>query len=779
MSQTDPKNTTLVGQSVGNYKVANLIGKGGMGEVYLARHPVLAREVAIKVLSPACSHDSELVERFQQEAQAVGRIGHDAIVEITDFGALSNGRSYYVMELLRGESLRDAVERRGSIPLGESSVILAPVMRALQAAHDVGIIHRDIKPDNIFLHHKKDGTLEPKLLDFGIAKLTDKGDGSGVATRTGALMGTPTYMSPEQASGHSRKIGFHSDVYSMGAVLFHMLSGRPPFTGESFGELLVHHMQTPPPSITATCSGLPPATDALIQRAMAKEPADRHGSIREMLDELQAITKAYEGTLPPGVATPDPNAAADLGHMSTAAGMPVATAPPAAASPAGGEALATGPNCDSLTSQHTPDPPPPTAVPATAPPGSPPSQPPAPEGSTKTPDGATPPPGLVATESSLSETGPSVAPEDGWKSLSAVQTGSGGKSSSGGRGGLVLGLVLGTLVLLGGGGTGAYFLFFRDSDGGEKEKEEKKGQRAQTRGKAREGGETRQRPTPRAGREGDGKQSKTLKSRAPSKTPKEQALAANPWVAIAKPEKPLKMGLAKGPDHEFFFRHEAKVTCCKTGFHIQKHEVTWGEYELWAGGKKERSFPPPWHLPKTKARRKDLPVAGIPWNLASAYCKWLGGRLPTEGQWELAARDHELQNSPWGDGSARKKDVSLLSGRTAALRPVCRAKDDRVQHGQAELCDMGANAPEWTRDPFTHPYFPKKPPKGFPYTGKNKKSWRTVRGLAPVDDKKPVTSAAGAHRLPCCVKKELCKSAPQQKLFDYVGFRCVKPQLTP
>ena len=447
--------------------------------------------------------------------------------------------------------------------------------------------------------------------------------------------------------------------------------------------------------------------------------------------------------------------------------------------------MATGPNRESLSSQAapgTPPPtaapgtPPPTAAPGTAPPGSTPSSPP----TSQVPAGATPPPGLVATESSLSGTGPSVAPEDGWKSLSSAQIGAGGKGrSSGGRGGLVLGLVLGTLVLLGGGGTGAYFLFFRDSDSGNKEKKERNGGSAEARGKAREGDDTRQRPTARKGREGDEKNPPTRESRAPSKTPKKQALAANPWVAIAKPDKPLKLGLSKGPDHEFFFRHEAKVTCCTAPFQIQKHEVTWGEYELWAAGKKARSFSAPWHLPKTKARRKHLPVVGIPWKLASAYCKWLGGRLPTEGQWELAARGHELRKSPWGEGSARKKDVSLLSGRTAALRPVCRAKDDRIKHGKAELCDMGANAPEWTRDPFTHPYFPQKPPKGFPYTGKNEKSWRTVRGLAPVEDKKPVTSPAGAHRLPCCVKKELCKSAPQQKLFDYVGFRCVKPQLTP
>jgi len=280
---------SLVGQKIGNYEIVSLRGKGGMGEVYVARHPLLNRTVAVKVLSLALSDDEDLVARFRQEAQSAGRIGHEAIVEVTDFGVLADNRCYYVMELLEGLSLQEYLDEHGSVTVAEAVAILRPILEALAAAHAAGIVHRDIKPDNIFLHRDTMGRLKPKLLDFGIAKLVDPtGSSAGVATRTGQLLGTPLYMSPEQAAGETQTIGPWSDVYSVAAVLFRMITGKPPYEGKSFGALLLKHMQEPPPSLSAVRPDLPPVLNGLIQSGMAKEPDQRHQTVRSFLRELES-----------------------------------------------------------------------------------------------------------------------------------------------------------------------------------------------------------------------------------------------------------------------------------------------------------------------------------------------------------------------------------------------------------------------------------------------------------------------------------------------------------
>ena len=296
---------SLVGQKIGNYEIVSLLGKGGMGEVYVARHPVLNRTVAVKVLSRALSDDEDLVARFRQEAQSAGRIGHEAIVEITDFGELEDERSYYVMELLHGQSLQEYLDEHGTVTVAEAVAILRPVLEALAAAHAAGIVHRDIKPDNIFLHRDKAGLLKPKLLDFGIAKLVDPtGSTAGVATRTGQLLGTPLYMSPEQAAGETQNIGPWSDVYSVAAVLFRMLTGKPPYEAKSFGALLLKHMQDPPPDLSAVRPELPSVLNGLIQGGMAKETDQRHQTIRSFLTELESDIPEGE-TVPESLPLPE------------------------------------------------------------------------------------------------------------------------------------------------------------------------------------------------------------------------------------------------------------------------------------------------------------------------------------------------------------------------------------------------------------------------------------------------------------------------------------------
>jgi len=306
-SQPDP----VIGMELGNYQIVELIGEGGMGAVYAARHPVLGREVAVKVLSRKFCDEEDFLARFRQEALAANRVGHEVIVEATDFGTLPDGRSYYVMERLQGESLGVMMESRGAIPLAETAELMLPVMDALQAAHDSGVIHRDLKPDNIFLHLGRRHEIQPKLLDFGLAKMLEMDQtGTGVTTQTGLLLGTPLYMPPEQFSGKPETLGPWTDVYALAGVIFHMLAGRPPYDERGFADLLMQHMQAPIPSICDRKAGLPPALDDALRLALAKKPKERFQNMRAF---RQAFEAAVRGAADLGVgATLRPTDSADL-----------------------------------------------------------------------------------------------------------------------------------------------------------------------------------------------------------------------------------------------------------------------------------------------------------------------------------------------------------------------------------------------------------------------------------------------------------------------------------
>jgi serine/threonine protein kinase len=271
---------SLVGQTVGNYKVTSLLGEGGMGIVYLAEHPVIGRKVAIKVLHVALSRDTEVVARFFNEARAIHTIGHEHIVEIMDFGQTADGQPYFIMEYLVGESMNDRISR-GAIPAPEVAEIAEQICQALQAAHDKGVIHRDLKPHNVQLLGTTRGRMQVKLLDFGVAKIMNLGDGSqSVKTRTGSLMGTPLYMSPEQCKG-SGKLDHRTDIYSLGVMLFEMLAGRPPFVAEGVGELFAKHMLEAPPQLAELAPETPPAMAAAIMRSLAKNLEDRFSTMEE------------------------------------------------------------------------------------------------------------------------------------------------------------------------------------------------------------------------------------------------------------------------------------------------------------------------------------------------------------------------------------------------------------------------------------------------------------------------------------------------------------------
>jgi serine/threonine-protein kinase len=271
---------SLVNQTIGNYRVVSLLGEGGMGVVYLAQHPVIGRKVAIKLLHAVLARDPDIVSRFFNEARAIHMIAQENIVEILDFGQTTDGQPYFIMEYLTGESLSDAVARGPMAPPAVEEIGVQ-MCKALGAAHAKGIVHRDLKPHNVQLVDKGDGGLHVKILDFGVAKILASPDGAqSVKTRTGSLMGTPLYMSPEQCKG-AGALDHRTDIYSLGVMLFEMLSGRPPFIAEGVGELFAKHMLEEPPSLLDFVPQTPHHMAAAIMKSLAKEPRDRFQTMEE------------------------------------------------------------------------------------------------------------------------------------------------------------------------------------------------------------------------------------------------------------------------------------------------------------------------------------------------------------------------------------------------------------------------------------------------------------------------------------------------------------------
>ncbi|MBK7579183.1 MAG: protein kinase [Myxococcales bacterium] len=288
------------GEMVGEYRVEEKLGEGGFGAVYRAVQPLIGKQVAIKILSRKLSGDPEMVSRFVAEARAVNQIQSKNIVDIFGFGALPDGRQYFVMELMTGATLEDYVRQRGRLSIEDAIPIFRGIARALDAAHASEIVHRDLKPENVFLVNDRESGLTPKLLDFGIAKLMG-GSTGGHKTRTGVPMGTPYYMSPEQCRGD--KIDHKTDVYSFGVLVFQVLTGQLPFAGESFMQIMFAHVSTPPPVPSQVFPSLGPALDAVIGQMLAKSPAERPDSPGAAIEALAAAARSAGhavGTLPAG-----------------------------------------------------------------------------------------------------------------------------------------------------------------------------------------------------------------------------------------------------------------------------------------------------------------------------------------------------------------------------------------------------------------------------------------------------------------------------------------------
>jgi|GEM_PF-592223 len=277
------------GDIVGEYQVEKKIGEGAFGKVYAAIHPVIGKRAAIKVLNREYSSNPSVVSRFVSEARSVNQIRHRNIIDIFSFGTLPGGLQYFTMELLDGQTFDAYLDERGALPVNEAVGIMRDIGRALDAAHKTGVAHRDLKPENVFLSFDDEGRCFPKLLDFGIAKLMGD-DSVQHKTRTGAAMGTPLYMSPEQCRGVG--VDHRTDIYSFGVMMHEVLTGQRPFDGESMMDLMMKQAHEPPPPMSQINPALPAALDEPVLAMLAKSPGERPQTLAEAMDRLCAAASA-------------------------------------------------------------------------------------------------------------------------------------------------------------------------------------------------------------------------------------------------------------------------------------------------------------------------------------------------------------------------------------------------------------------------------------------------------------------------------------------------------
>ena len=273
------------------YKIQRTLGAGGMGGVYEAVHEGIGRKVAVKCLHAEYARDRALVERFRREARAATAIGNEHIVDVTDVGELPDGAPFLVMEFLVGRTLGQLLSETGPLRVPRVVHIGRQVCNALEAAHEKGIVHRDLKPDNIFLTKRGGDPDFVKVLDFGISKTHASDNGVSELTRTGMAIGTPSYMSPEQAQG-LRDIDGRTDVWAMGVILYELLSRRRPFVADTYPRLLMHIVGGTPHPLSHWRRDIPEALDALVMRCLAKDPAQRVASMAELGEELAKFEKA-------------------------------------------------------------------------------------------------------------------------------------------------------------------------------------------------------------------------------------------------------------------------------------------------------------------------------------------------------------------------------------------------------------------------------------------------------------------------------------------------------
>ncbi|MDI7266987.1 MAG: serine/threonine-protein kinase, partial [Myxococcota bacterium] len=319
------KAAALVGNVLeGKYEILRVIGEGGMGVVYEASHKLLGHRLAVKVLHPDVARDPGIIERFHNEARIAAALGHENIVKVTDMGVLPSGAPFLVMEYLEGESLASRIESGGPLPPRQAAEIVVHVLHALSLVHHAGVVHRDLKPDNVFLAQRPAGPgrekTTVKLLDFGVSKLRTPGAQHLHLTRTGAVLGTPYYMAPEQAAG-KKDMDHRADIYSVGVILYETLTGRRPFEGQTCNELFAAILMGPPTPPRRHRPGLPAKIETVVMKAISRKPEERFATAAEFL-------RALEPFAPPALASSLDRSRSGAAAVQTAVGTPAVTGTP-------------------------------------------------------------------------------------------------------------------------------------------------------------------------------------------------------------------------------------------------------------------------------------------------------------------------------------------------------------------------------------------------------------------------------------------------------------------
>ncbi|MCS6914413.1 MAG: protein kinase [Myxococcota bacterium] len=337
-----------VGSTIGNYTIIGKLGEGAMASVYLAEHPRIGKRVAVKVIHPELSTSQEMVSRFFTEARAASQIHHECIVDIQDFGQTPDGDNFIIMEYLEGDTLASRLRTEGRFEIQRAIHIALHLCDGLAAAHAGGVIHRDLKPENIFLVRRGDNPEFPKILDFGLAKMTSMPmeGGANHKTRTGSVLGTPHYMAPEQCEGRTT-VDARADIYSLGCILFQMVTGELPFPGEGFGEVLVKHLREPPPMPRSKNPQISPALEKIILHCLAKKREWRFATVlevgralrnpeqfsAEIGDDLRYILGPMPGEPDPGPPPPMQVPVAQMETIVAGGSMPLPPPPAPASGP--------------------------------------------------------------------------------------------------------------------------------------------------------------------------------------------------------------------------------------------------------------------------------------------------------------------------------------------------------------------------------------------------------------------------------------------------------------
>ncbi len=641
----------MIGETLSGYRVVEQIGDGGMGIVYAAEHTLIGKRAAVKVLLPEFTQDQAIVRRFFNEAKAASRVHHPGIVEIYDFGHHNDGSAFIIMELLRGETLSQRL-RRGPLDPVAATRIITHIAGALGAAHSAGIVHRDLKPDNIFLVPDSDiaGGERAKVLDFGIAKLLGDRSADDLKTRTGAVMGTPRYMSPEQCKG-AGEVDHRADLYSLGCIAYHMLSGRPPFIERGVGDLLVAHMMRPPAPLSSLVPNLPPTLDAAVMCLLAKPPEHRFAT-------AEALLAALDGASGDAFPVARPSSAPGLSSAPTLGiEVPFDSASTAAGTTLGGSSTMTNA----------------ALMPRPAP----------------------------------------RRPLWQWGVAGALAA--------------AAGVVVVVAVVTGG--------------------------------------------------DADRDDIPTLEP-APIPVVEDQIQivdeAVNVWVRVAPPDDDVPLGLSRETiakdQGAIGFRPERGVMAPRAEFEIQQHEVSWQELDPWLDANPEAVVHRPDWVPEDPAARAKLAATGVPWKTAYDYCKSHGGRLPSEAEWEYAARGPERRRYAWGKEQLDMSRTHVYRGEGARVAEIASSDQDRTPGPSAQiLYDMTGNAQEWVADLWRND----KPGEDESWVQTAKATFRTVRGLPlgkRIEGGMPREGAAYRDAL-CAVST--CLEGNEQVL-AHQGFRCAR-----